>query len=132
MTVLANVYIPGGRSVAWRSGPGRTIPFRGGHARIIDERDMPTALKIEGGIVDVPRDQIDWVPRWVSMLSHGERPKAEIRVPEGFVVGPDYKIVAVHEDSEPMEEPTAPVASDAKRRGRPPKDGWEKLLSITE
>lgn len=78
--VLAKVYIEGGKSIAYPTYPGNFLYFRGGCADVIDDRSMPAALRMEGAIVEVEPNWVDWIPQWVSLCPEQTPVKAEIRV----------------------------------------------------
>lgn len=85
--VLANAYIGGGRDVAIETTPGRRLPFRGGVAEVIDERDMPVVLRMENARVEVDPSWRDFFPRWVEQCDW-RRPARATVVMQGYEVGP--------------------------------------------
>ncbi len=81
--VLADVYLDGGRNVRLPTTPGRSVQFSGGHCMIVDGRDMPHVLQMEGARVFPRPDAMPWAPEW---LANTDWIKAEVHWPEGWAV----------------------------------------------
>src|SRR3982750_773992 len=81
--ILADVYLGGGRNVRLPTTPGRSIQFTGGHCVVVDNRDMPHVLQMEGAKVHPHPDAMPWAPEW---LAHTDWIKAEVNWPEGWTV----------------------------------------------
>jgi hypothetical protein len=81
--ILADVYLDGGRNVRLPTTPGRSVQFSGGHAFIVDDRDMPHVLQMEGARVHPRPDAMAWAPQW---LAHTDWIRAEVQWPEGYTV----------------------------------------------
>ncbi len=85
---LACAYHPTGAQWSIQTTPGRRLAFSGGVARITDARDMPYALRRDDLIIEVEPAYVDWVPDWLKACGEFFPAKAELRLPEGYSVGP--------------------------------------------
>lgn len=83
MTALANIYLSSPANKVVQTGPGRSIIFRGGQGRIVDEVDMIHALRIDGATIVPTADRCDWIPTWLEKCGEFQRPVATIELPDG-------------------------------------------------
>lgn len=89
---LGNVYLSSPTNKVVRTGPGRSIVFRGGQGRIIDEIDMVHALRIDGATIVPAADRCDWIPTWLEKCGEFQRPVATIELPDGEkLYPPNYR-----------------------------------------
>lgn len=81
--LIADAYLQPSRSLVVHTTPGRTVDFRGGHARVIDHRDMPHLLAREDMRIVPTEWGCSWAADW---LSHTRELKAVVEWPEGWAV----------------------------------------------
>lgn len=132
--IIADAFLRGGQNAAITTYPGRRIDFRGGHARIVDERDMPALLRMSNIVLEVRPEKVEWLPGWMKACGEWNPPKADVRIPQGFTLGPapDYELIrkriTAASDAElltdggiPEREPTV------EKRIKTAKTGWSPL-----
>lgn len=120
--VLADAFLRGGQNASIITYPGRKLDFRGGHTRIVDERDMPILLRMPNIILEISPERVDWLPQWMQMCGEINPPRADVRLPQGVSIGPypEYKLIRAEAViSQPTVEPRDVMTK---------KTGWTPVL----
>lgn len=84
---ICTVWMPGGRNLKMRSGPGVTLDFYGGTARIIDgprkEALLLTAMRLSEAKITFNGDWAKWLPEWMTLCGTDKPPVASMMVFNG-------------------------------------------------
>lgn len=115
--IIADVYVDGGRNIQVHTTPGRIVKFTGGHAYVVDHRDMPHLLQMDGAKVHPRPEVMPWATQW---LAATREIKAEVHWPEG------WEIQHTNQDEFTVNQDGPPVLPESK-----PAKG-KKTAPITE
>lgn len=89
MEPVADVYLTGpqaGKSLSYTTLPGKVLAFRGGAARVFDEREMPWVLRHPDMEVTPAPRYLDFLPTWMNRCGESDPPRARLSLPEGLEV----------------------------------------------
>jgi hypothetical protein len=124
-TVLADVFIVPAKSIIVHTTPGRSVSFFGGHARVMDHRDMPHMLAREDARIVPTPFALSWADQW---LAHTREIKAQVEWPE------DWKVTHNSQDDFSIERPEQPitVAPPVEETDPAPDDSFNGAKSLID
>lgn len=85
---IADAWLPGGQSQAIRTVPGQVLKFVGGHAEIIQAKDIPHVLRMPTASIEFNPEYRDWIPDYIAACGL-EKPVANWWIREDVPIAPD-------------------------------------------